>query len=96
MDPITLTLLALLLGAGTITIALLTSGVVHKFVASRAARFGTAEIIRKRLSTGRYEVIVGVFNPAGNKIASRRWNTATIDNELNTEFGDGDVIEIRT
>ncbi|MBV9447312.1 MAG: hypothetical protein JO345_15625 [Streptosporangiaceae bacterium] len=97
MEPITLLLIALLFGAGAaIVIEILSWSTVDEYVLSKSVANGSARIIRKRLESGRYQVVVGVFRPSGSKIVSQSWDAAQLDTTLQTHFGGQDVIQIKT
>jgi hypothetical protein len=98
MEPITLILLALLAGAGTaaVVVEILSWRAVDSYIRSRSAASGSAEIIRKRLASGRYEVVVGVFTPLGAKVATQSWDARALDPALQDRFCGRNVIKIIT
>jgi len=100
VEPITLILLALLAGAGVgaaaVIVEVLSYRAVDRYVSSISVTRGSAQIIRNRLQSGRYEVVVGVFGPAGSKLASQSWDAGQLDSTLEQRFGKQNVIQITT
>lgn len=97
MDPLSLLFFALLVGTGAaIVVSILTWTAIDEFVQLKVAKAGSAEIIRRRLSSGRYEVVAGVFSATGAKAASQRWDAGEIDQDLSRRFGAKNVIKIKT
>ena len=58
------------------------------------ARASYAKLIRRRLSSGHYEVVTGVFTTRGSKIASQTWDAAELDQQLTRKFRSSNVITI--
>jgi hypothetical protein len=98
MEPITLILIALLAaGAGAaVIVELLSWSTIEEYVSSKSIAGGSAKIIKNRLQSGRYHVVVGVFRPSGSEIASQSWQAAQLDTNLETRFGSRNVIQIKT
>jgi hypothetical protein len=96
MEPISLLLIALFAGAGAAAVASLTWDTVRSFIRTNAVPAGSATVIRKRLASGNYSVVVGVFNGRGTKVASNTWTAAAIDSALLSQFGGKNVLKIRT
>ncbi|VVJ24864.1 Uncharacterised protein [Amycolatopsis camponoti] len=96
MEPITLILLALLAGAGTaaIVVDVLSWRTVDSFIMAQPTTSGSAEIIKNRLASGRYQVVAGVFSPLGTKVATRSWEASTLEPLLQNRFGNRDAIKI--
>lgn len=98
MEPITLIIIALLASAAgaAIMVEILSWGTVDTFVVSRSVANGSANIIKKRLESGRYQVVVGVFGSTGGEIYTQSWNAGELDVSLVERFGSRDAIQIKT
>jgi hypothetical protein len=85
MDPITI---CLLIWAGVVAVDL-TWETVQSWITSRKVPGGSATIIRTKLASGQYEVVTGVFNPSGAKIAERVWKASSLDATISARFPAG-------
>jgi hypothetical protein len=96
VEPISLLLIALFAGAGAAVVASLSWDTLHSFIRAKAVPAGSATVIRKRLASGNYSVVVGVFDRRGTKVASNTWTAEAFDGALLSKFGGKNVLEIRT
>lgn len=96
VEPFTIFAILLGLAAGGAAIAILSWSQVDVFVSSNSVRSGTAKIIKRKLDSGEYAVVAGVFDSRGSRIAEESWKASTIDNQLQSRFGNRDEITIVT
>jgi hypothetical protein len=85
MDPITLTILAIMAIAGG-SLAVVHWSTIQDWVWGHRVPQGTAEIIRQKLANGDFAVVAGTFSPWGRKIATHTWKAKELDSELEGEF----------
>jgi hypothetical protein len=50
---------------------------------------GTARILRRRLASGRYLIVAGVFTKSGQRITQRTWQAEEIDGEVERRLMEG-------
>lgn len=90
MEPITLTILAILAAAaGGTAIAVVAWSTVRNWVWGHQVPQGTGEIVKKKLTNGEYVVVAGVFSRSGAKVATETWRARQLDSELEGEFRSG-------
>jgi hypothetical protein len=90
MEPITLTILAVLAAAaGGTAIAVVGWATVRNWVWGHKVPQGTGEIVKKKLANGEYVVVAGVFSRYGAKVATQTWKARQLDSDLEGEFRNG-------
>lgn len=78
-------LLALLIGAALL--AVLTWSDISSWITTNAtgvSKYG--EIIKEKLATGNYQVVVGVFDKRNTRTAKTSWTAKELDADLNARF----------
>jgi hypothetical protein len=93
MDPITLWLLTLLVGAAVV--GTLTWAAIRSWIYAPRARASLAKLIKKRLASGKVGVVVGIFDAAGGKNDEKSWEAESLDDELKQKFAGKSVATIR-
>jgi hypothetical protein len=84
-----------IIAAAVVVVASLTLAAVQTWVADHTVVTSSyAELIRRQLADGRYEVVAGVFNRDGTRTASRTWRADRLDDGLRQRLGDGDRVKI--
>ncbi|MCL2232514.1 MAG: hypothetical protein FWB99_05490 [Treponema sp.] len=80
--------------AGVIFLAKITYDAIHKYLnkAKEIPGSHTAELLKQRIDSGKYNVVCNVFNRSGKKLESQAWEGKEIDSELQAEFGRKDKI----
>lgn len=49
----------------------------------------TGEVLRKKMNSGQYTVVAGIFSESGTRIAQRKWTACSLDPELDKKFDRG-------
>ena len=87
MEPITLTILAIMAAAaGGTALAVVAWSTVRNWVWGHKVPLGTGEIVQKKLTSGEYVVVAGVFSKWGTQVAKETWRARQLDSELEAEF----------
>ena len=97
MTGLELLLLKLLFGGGaaaTVFVCLKWKQVRLWIERHRAAHNGTAEVVKRMLADGNYQVIGNVFDPGGVKVSTKTWTARSLDAELQAQFGNSDRVSI--
>ncbi|MCF2528661.1 hypothetical protein [Yinghuangia soli] len=98
MDPFTLALVWSLGGAAALVVlGLLTWGTVRRWITRRSAVGDYAELLQRRLESGEYVVVAGVFAADGTQRAAQTWQVDSIDDALAARLGKpGEAIRVQT
>jgi len=96
MEPISLILwLLLTAAAGAATaVAYLNWSTIWSWIMRNQVPGGYADVIAKRLVTGQYKVVAGVFGPTRLKIHSAAWQARQLDPYLASRLNE--VIRVQT
>jgi len=90
MEPITMTILALLAAAaGGTVIAVVAWSTIRNWVWGHKVPQGTGQIVQKKMANGEYVVVAGVFSRTGAKVATETWRAKQLDSDLQREFRNG-------
>jgi hypothetical protein len=76
--------------AGVIFLVKITYDAIKKWLANAKDRHPnaqTAELVRKKLSDGKFSVVSGVFDNRGNQLETQTWEGKEMDPELKKKFG---------
>jgi hypothetical protein len=96
MEPISMIIFLLLsaaAGAGTV-VAYLNWSTISSWITRNQVPGGYADIIAKRLATGQFEVVAGVFGPARVQIHSVAWKARQLDPYLASRLNE--VLRVQT
>jgi hypothetical protein len=74
-----------LIGAAAM-VCLTWSMINNWFSANKTPDAQYGELIRKRLETGRYQVIAGVFSSGKVRLATQKWEADSLDAEVEAHF----------
>lgn len=86
VEPITLTVIAILTAWGATKVARLTWSAIRDWLSGHKVPQGTGEIIGEKIARGEYAVVANVFSPQGTRITRQKWRAAELDNELAGEL----------
>jgi len=80
MEPISLIIWLLTAAAGAATaVAYLNWSTIRSWIKQNQVSGGHADVIAKRLVTGQYKVVAGVFGPTRMKIHTATWQAKQLD-----------------
>jgi hypothetical protein len=79
------TLLVILGGLALVSVAW--SAVEGWLDANRTPTTAYAEILKKRLTSGKYRVVAGVFDRHGHRTAQTEWEADELGDDLKRRFG---------
>jgi hypothetical protein len=79
MEPISLIILLLTAAAGATAVAYLNWSTIQNWITRNQVSGGYADVIAKRLVTGQYKVVAGVFGPTRLQIHTTTWQAKRLD-----------------
>jgi hypothetical protein len=95
MEPISLIIWLLTAAAGAATaVAYLNWSTIQNWITRNRVSGGYADVIARRLVTGQYEVVAGVFGPTRLQIHTATWKAKQLDPYLTGRLSE--VIRVQT
>jgi hypothetical protein len=95
MEPISLIIWLLTAAAGAATaVAYLNWSTIWDWITQNQVPGGYADVIAKRLGTGQYKVVAGVFGPTRLQVHSTTWRAKQLDPNLAGRLNE--VIRVQT
>ncbi|MDR2808370.1 MAG: hypothetical protein LBB43_05100 [Spirochaetaceae bacterium] len=76
--------------AAVISLALVTYDTIKEWVNEKKNKHPdarTVEVIKEKLSNGKYVVICGVFGAQGKQLETQKWEAKELDSKLKEKFG---------
>jgi hypothetical protein len=70
------------------------STVLSWFQENRTVTSEYGELLKERLSSGKYRIIGGIFDKRGLKTAEHMWETDKLDDDLRQYFGNRDKVRV--
>jgi hypothetical protein len=95
MEPISLIIALLTAAAGAATaVAYLKWSTIQNWITRNKVPGGYANVIARRLATGQYKVVAGVFGPTRTQVRSTTWKAKELDVYLAGKLNE--VIRVQT